>query len=261
MEQWLDQIDPIWFSLVPLIIFNVLALITVLTFIPIYRRRPTNHFQGKEHTRFLNLWFKEYWLWLNSPIERLALKLGLTPNALTVIGFILSVASGYFFFLGRLGIAGWLMIFGSTFDMLDGRIARLTGKMTRSGAFFDSIMDRFGEAIVYIGIASFFRDSWMMFVVLMVLSGAMMVSYTRARGQGVGIDCNKGSMQRPERVVYLAVSAIFAPVFDRIFGFIPWWPPLLLFIAALIFMAVMSNITAIYRSAFIFKKLSAEENE
>jgi CDP-diacylglycerol---glycerol-3-phosphate 3-phosphatidyltransferase len=259
MFAYFETLDPIWFSLGPLIAVNGLALITVLMFIPIYKLRPTDHFSDKEHTRFLNKWFKEYWLWLTSPLEKLALFLGLKPNTLTFIGFLIAVAAAYCFHLGWIGLAGWVMILGATFDMLDGRIARQTGQSSESGAFFDSVMDRFGESIIYIGIASYFYDSLMMYVVLMVLTGSMMVSYTRARGQGVGVDCNKGSMQRPERTVYLAVSSIFAPMFDRFFAFIPLWPDLLLFTAALIFMAIMSNATAIYRLAYILRKLDEEK--
>ncbi|OGP18690.1 MAG: hypothetical protein A3I75_04600 [Deltaproteobacteria bacterium RIFCSPLOWO2_02_FULL_50_16] len=255
MLEFIENVDPIWFSLGPLIVINVIALVTVLTFIPLYKRRPLGYYKEKYHSRFLNQWFKEYWLWIASPAEKLALRLKLTPNMLTLIGFLISILSAYFFHLGRLGIAGWLMIFGASFDMLDGRVARLTNQSTQSGAFFDSIMDRFGESIVYIGIASYFRDSWMMYVVLLVMAGAMMVSYTRARGQGVGIDCSRGSMQRPERVVYLSVSSIFAPVFDRVFAFVPYWPQWALFIAALIFMAIMTNATAIYRAVYIIRTL------
>ena len=255
MTEFLENIDPIWISLVPLIAVNVIMLITVLIFIPIYKRRPADHFSDKHHSKLLNRWFKEYWLWVTSPLEKLALMLHLTPNVLTFIGFLISCVSAYFFHLGWLGIGGWVMILGSTFDMLDGRVARLTGKSSEAGAFFDSIMDRFGELVILIGITSYFRNSWMLYVLLLVIVGTTMVSYTRARGQGFNIDCNQGSMQRPERAVYISVSAIFAPVLDRIFSFVPFWTPQLLFIAALVFMAVMTNITAIHRFIYIKKEL------
>src|SRR5262245_52273244 len=145
----ISQMDPLWISLGPLLVINVFALLTVLVFAAIRKKNPVIPAQAelekRHHSRFLSKWLKEYWYWTTAPIEKIALKLKLTPNFFTTLGFLLSAASGLAFYYGRLGIGGWLMIIGGTCDMFDGRIARATGKSSPAGAFYDSVMDRYGE--------------------------------------------------------------------------------------------------------------------
>jgi phosphatidylglycerophosphate synthase len=197
MLNWLSQLDPIWFSLGPLLVINVFMLGTVLYFRRVHREHPQEdaekYLDKRHHSKFLNKWMKEYWYWITSPIEKIALKLRLTPNFFTTVGFLLSLASAFAFYKGRLGIAGWLMIIGGSCDMFDGRIARITGTGSRSGAFYDSVMDRYWELVVFVGLAALYRTSWVFWFVMAGISGATMVSYNRARGQAVGVDCDGGA--------------------------------------------------------------------
>ena len=94
--------------------------------------------------------------------------------------------SGGFFAVGNFGAGGWLYLLTGILDILDGRIARATGKVSASGAYFDSVMDRYAEIIVFAGFAYFYRDSWVLFLVLAASLGSIMVSYTRARGESLG---------------------------------------------------------------------------
>lgn len=257
---FLRNYDPIWLALGPLLAFNLLMLAALAYFTLTYREQPiAEDVDKKEHTRLLSRFLKEYWYWLIGPAEKLCLWMGVTPNALTVMGFVLSVMAGYFFHLGMIGLGGWFMIFGATFDMFDGRIARLTGTESASGAFFDSVMDRFSEGVVFLGLASFYRDSWVLYPIVIGLIGSMMVSYTRARGEAIGISCTGGMMQRPERIVYLGVGSIFSPIFAY---FISYVLPLrydFMTIGALLIIATLTVVSSIRRMLYILKKATERE--
>lgn len=248
--------EPIWSLLGPLIIFNSLLLLTVVFFRFTYQAQPKNNdVDLKEHSRFLNRFFKEYWYWLTTPFVKFIVFLKISPNTLTLCGFFISCIAGYVFAEGHIAAGGWVMIFGATFDMFDGHIARLTGQVSRSGAFFDSVMDRFCESVVLLGLASHYRDSWVLYFVIMALIGSLMVSYTRARGEGVGVEVKEGFMQRPERIVYLGVGSVFSPIFSYFLS--PWFHAPMDFMntGAILIIAFMTNITAIQRMKLVMNKL------
>lgn len=254
---FLKSLNPVWVSLGPLLTVNVLFLMTLFFFWITYRRRPkTQDVDLKEHSKFLSRFLKEYWYWLTSPFVRIMVKLHITPNLLTFCGFLISCVAAYFFSLGMIGAGGWFMIFGATFDMFDGQIARMTGQASKSGAYFDSVMDRFGEAVVFLGLAGLYRHSWILYFTILALVGSMMVSYTRARGEGVGVDVKSGFMQRPERIVYLGVGSIFSPIIAYLIRFvIPSAPLDVVTIGAIVLIAVFTNITALHRMGVVMKTL------
>ena len=165
------------------------------------------------------------------PFVRLLIKLGFTPNTVSVIGFILNVGVAAIFVLGAektnrgdlsyVGWAGALILFAGLFDMLDGQVARL-GKMGSSfGALLDSVLDRYSELFMFLGICyylishHYFISSLFAFIGLI---GSMMVSYTRARAEGLGIDCKGGLMQRPERIVLIGTSALACGLLAQYIG-------------------------------------------
>ncbi|MDO8461441.1 MAG: CDP-alcohol phosphatidyltransferase family protein [Deltaproteobacteria bacterium] len=254
----LATVDPIWLSLGPLLAFNIAFILTILYFGLTYQTRIKNSddIDRKTHSRFLSRFLKEWWYWILKPFERIAIKLHLSPNFFTVMGFVLSAVSGYFFYRGMFGLGGWFMIFGATCDIFDGRIARLTGKESRSGAFFDSVMDRFGEGVVFLGLAGYYRNSWLLPFVILGLVGSMMVSYTRARGEGVGVECKGGIMQRAERIVYLGCGSIFSPIFAQFLSHFFRIRVDFLTVGVLLMIAVMTNLTALYRMFYIIRKLN-----
>ncbi len=156
-----------------------------------------------------------------NPFVKFLIKIGLTPNAVTVIGLLLNIAVTAIFIEGAekgnrgelsyIGWAGAMVLFAGVFDMLDGQVARL-GKMSSSfGALFDSVLDRYSELVLFLGICyyliahHYFYSSLFAFIALI---GSMMVSYTRARAEGLGVECKEGLMQRPERVITIGLSAI-----------------------------------------------------
>src|SRR6201990_2746993 len=166
-----------------------------------------------------------------NPLVRLLIRMGLTPNMVTTIGLILNIGVAIIFISGAeegrrgdlsyVGWAGALILFAGLFDMLDGQVARL-GKMSSPfGALYDSVLDRYSELILFLGICyylvshHYFLSSMFAFIAMI---GSMMVSYTRARSEGLGIENKRGWMQRPERVVLTALSAIACGITASLMG-------------------------------------------
>lgn len=254
-------ISKLWITVGPILAINLILLTTLFTYALTGHSAGRNIHEAASRSRskFLGVYLKEWWIWLTDPVAHLFVRLKMGPNVLTVIGFLLSVVAAFFFAKGLFGYAGWIMIFGATFDIFDGRVARLTGNESRSGAYFDSVLDRFGEAVCFLGLAWFFRESWLLFFVIAGLIGSTMVSYTKARAEGMGVECKVGSMQRPERIVYLGVASVMTPAVTIVL--LRWWtdPAPILVIIAVLIMAVMTNATAVYRMVYSMTALDDED--
>jgi phosphatidylglycerophosphate synthase len=119
---------------------------------------------------------------------------------------------------GLIYTAGFLILFTGTLDILDGKVARRSNGASASGAFRDSVIDRYAEYISYVGLIIFFGSGWQVWAVLLAILGGMMVSYTRARGEGLGVSCEIGMLQRPERFVLLGFGSIFSSIFVHATG-------------------------------------------
>ena len=139
----------------------------------------------------------------------------LTPNQLTLAGLALSFLAGWLFSEGHFFLGGIVMLAGALGDLLDGPLARLTGKTSKFGAFFDSTVDRYSDFFLFGGIALFFarqgRFGWL-FIVLGIILGAFVTSYTKARAENLIGDCSVGIFERPERMIVLAVGVILTPL-------------------------------------------------
>lgn len=174
-------------------------------------------------------------------------RFGITPNMLTIAGFILNCLVAAVIASGRGQLGGVLLLFASAFDMLDGAVARSTGKTSKFGGFFDSTVDRYSEIIVYVGLLWYIlgTDDWKWGAMLVLLSatGAVMVSYARARAEAAGWKASVGILARPERVVVLSLGLII----DR-----PMW--------ALIILAVATNLTAVMRMAHVWRAAQKDGN-
>jgi phosphatidylglycerophosphate synthase len=207
---------------------------------------------------FLGSFLAQYYAWVLGPFERALVRLRLSPDALTWIGLGMSGLAGVAFALGAFSTGGWLYLGTGTLDILDGRIARRTGRTSRGGALFDSVVDRYAEYFVFAGLLIYYRDRLgLMLTTLLALLGSFMVSYVRARGAGLGVDAKTGSMQRPERILYLGVSAAASPVIVAVVSPGDPHPPHHLTAAVLALLAVTANGTAIRRFAAIRRGLRA----
>lgn len=186
---------------------------------------------------------------LDPTIERLT-RSDVHPNTITTIGFVVTVSAGAAFLLGHIRIGGGLVLLGGVFDILDGQLARRSGLASVFGSFYDSTLDRISEIVVFLGIFSLYNaphrgitTTWMVYVVALALAGSLMVSYTRARAEALGIDCKVGLMQRPERVVLIGFAAL-------LFGTM-WGGAVLTWV--LILMAAATNFTAVQRIVWVYR--------
>jgi CDP-diacylglycerol--glycerol-3-phosphate 3-phosphatidyltransferase len=166
--------------------------------------------RSRERARALILRYVE------EPGARALNSLGLSPNAVTIIGFLIVVVSAVFVGLGLLRIGGLIFLVGGAVDLFDGALARLSQRVTSFGALLDSLFDRLGEAALYLGLAIYglridpdSRNLTVyMTILILALASSQGVSYLRARGESLGIDTRGGIMTRPERVVILAVGLL-----------------------------------------------------
>ena len=144
---------------------------------------------------------------------RVLVRRGVTPNAITVFGFALAVATAVLAGFELWIAAGVVFVVGSISDMFDGSVARMSGKATRFGAFLDSNLDRLGEGLVLGGIGVAMATearTWAVAMTFLALAGSFLVSYTRARAEGLGVDSNKGGLfSRTERLVLVGAALFF----------------------------------------------------
>ena len=194
-------------------------------------------------------WLRNGFLKIMEPIIDIFIKAEVNPNTFTTIGFIVSLFAAYFFAVGSIRAGGALLLLAGIFDVMDGRVARATGQVTKFGALYDSTLDRYSEVIVFFGIIYYFVDAGHMLASVMAaiaLGGSIMVSYVRARAEGLGFSCKVGIMQRPERIVTLGVTAILH---------------LYVFIAGVVFVAIFANITAIQRIYYVWAQENGKKSE
>jgi CDP-diacylglycerol---glycerol-3-phosphate 3-phosphatidyltransferase len=166
------------------------------------------------------------------------------PNLLTTLGFFVTMGAAWAFHAHAVHTGGFLILLGGFFDILDGRVARISGLGSKFGAFYDSTLDRISEIAVFFGLLSFFRESsTMVAVIFLAMAGSLMVSYTRARAEALGLDCRVGIAPRAERVVLLGGAALF-------FG-MAWNGIVLTGVIGLL--AVTTNVTALQRIAWVYQ--------
>jgi CDP-diacylglycerol--glycerol-3-phosphate 3-phosphatidyltransferase len=171
-----------------------------------------------------------------NPIARFVSWTGISPNGITIIGFLLTVAVAFLLAVGYMPLAGALLIVAAFFDGIDGALARLLNRVTRFGAFLDSTTDRFSEAALFLGLLIYYYGQGAGVEVIlcyMTIIGSLMVSYTRARAEGLGIPLREGLFTRLERMVALIAGLLLSP-------WVPLW-------FALGLLAVLSNFTALQR--------------
>lgn len=200
-----------------------------------------------------------------NPLIKGLIKLHITPNMITTLGFIGNiVATASFIYaalsfqagnqttaLAHVAWGGATILFAGLFDMIDGRLARLGNMSTTFGAMWDSVLDRYSELISLFGVVLIFLlngDFWLGVVSFTAMIGSVMVSYVRARAEGLNIECKVGIMQRPERVVVLALTAIITGITSNL----QWLA------GGMILIAILANFTAFWRIAHCYKALQGK---
>lgn len=184
-------------------------------------------------------WLRDHTHWLIDPIARMINLIGISPNVLTVLGLTANAAVGLVIARGHFRLAGVLAILASLFDAFDGALARASGQTSSFGAFLDSTLDRFSEAVVYLGLLLYYAQQDRRTEVVLIyvtIVGSLMVSYTRARAEGLGLQCKVGLLTRAERICLLIIGLIV--------GIMPW---------VLWVLAVLTNVTVVQRVVHVWR--------
>lgn len=240
--------SPIWSVFGPFVGIYVLAVILMAAY-GLWGRKP-KELEDEKYSN-LNIPFKEFlvglYLWCLAPVENACVRLRVSPNALTLAGGLLALPIAYLYSDGRFVAAAWVVAVSGGLDILDGHLARRLKAVSKGGAFLDSSLDRYSEGIIFMGIAAYYRHEpyWMWAVAAML--GSMLVSYSKARGEGLGLEFKGGFLKRSERVFYLFIVSAFTPMADLLRSSRPFLPPEFLFKYSLIFMAAGTHLTAVYR--------------
>jgi CDP-diacylglycerol--glycerol-3-phosphate 3-phosphatidyltransferase len=160
-------------------------------------------------------WLKNGYLRIVDPVADFFVRAGVHPNTITAFGTACTIAASVIFGMGHIKTAGWFLGLTALFDVMDGTVARRSGKESTFGAFLDSTLDRLADGAVFVGLATFYalspthNSTVMMLVCMSGCIGALMTSYARARAETLGIDAKVGMVQRPERVVLLSAPQAF----------------------------------------------------
>ena len=182
------------------------------------------------------------------PFIRVLARYNISPNVYTTISLIFCAISGFYFSHGSLRMGAFTLLFGGLFDIFDGAIARASNRVTRFGALYDSTLDRYAEFFVFLGIAYYFFKRfiagyvpgfYIVLTVFIAIFGSLMVSYVRARAEGLDFECKVGVLQRPERIILISVGALISEF---------------TLIMALIIIAILANFTAFQRLYHIWAK-------
>ncbi|MDQ2742736.1 MAG: CDP-alcohol phosphatidyltransferase family protein [Chloroflexota bacterium] len=167
---------------------------------------------------------------------------GITPNTVTVAGFILNILTAAILATGRLTLGGALLLLAGLFDMLDGALARVSRRQSTFGAFLDSLLDRYSEAAVLLALLFVFtrrHDTVTVLLIYAVAIGSLLISYARARAEGLGLECKVGIAARPERIIILGLGLIFGGATT---------------IAALVVLALLTHFTAMQRLYHVWRQ-------
>ena len=190
--------------------------------------------------------------YVERPVARLLARLGLTPNMVTLIGLAIAGCGAYTIAVGNWWAGGLIVLFAGVFDLFDGALARATGRVSDFGALLDSTIDRVSEAVVLLGLLAYYLstdDDLGSILVYVALVGSIMVSYMRARSEGLGIDCKVGVMTRPERVAAVGIGLVVGH----------WVPVVVLVVLGAI--GALTTVTAIHRLIHTSRMIANEDRD
>jgi CDP-diacylglycerol---glycerol-3-phosphate 3-phosphatidyltransferase len=240
---------------------EVSVLLGVLAFgaatMPVYafssaRRHPDPLDIADRGSFVLGTFARSWFYWFVGPLVRASLALRLTPLFYNLLGVAFGVAAGVLFAARMPALAGWAILLSGVADVMDGRVARALDVCSRRGEFLDATLDRFAELGAFVGLAILMGSSPLgRVVVATALGGSFLVSYARARGECVGVDCNLGVMQRAERLFLMALGGILDPTVSAAVH----RPAGTLLLPVLALIALGTVATAMFRTVWIARRL------
>jgi CDP-diacylglycerol--glycerol-3-phosphate 3-phosphatidyltransferase len=203
-------------------------------------------------------WLKKGFIALFTPFVGFFASLRIRPNWLTTAGFVFSLGAGALFATGHFCWGGLVAFLSAVCDAIDGSLARRSGTVTTFGRFYDSFLDRYSELAIFIGLSFLYsRRGWVLqeALVSLALAGSLMVSYARARAEGLGIDCKVGLMERPERLTVIIAGALLTSIFGALLP--ERFDEHLIFTGGLWILAVLTNVTALQRMLHVRRRAAA----
>ncbi len=202
---------------------------------------------------------RRFFGWLMAPWIRILLRAELPPNAITTVSLGFSLAAGVALAAGRFSLGGWLYFAAGSCDFFDGRIARARNIASPAGAALDSIVDRYCESAVLVGLAWYYRETWVLFPVLLALTGSLLVPYVRAKAEASRVKMTDvGWLQRPERIVILGSTVALSPLFEVMFAPADRHPMHWLAVLGIVVLAVGTQITAAQRTRHLLRLLAGD---
>jgi len=183
---------------------------------------------------------------LGDPVARAVLRAHVRPNHLTLVGLVVSILAAAALAQGSLRTGAVLLALAGLFDFFDGSLARLANRVSAFGAFLDSVVDRYSDLVVLLGVVLYYHraaDTTGVFLTMVALVGTIMTSYTKARAQSIGVACEIGLIERPERLIVLIAGATFNQLTP-----------------AMIALAVLTNLTALQRILYMRRAAAVREN-
>jgi len=252
---WPHIIRPMLFWTIP-VAFWVLMFLVFLGITAVRGVPKTARIDRIARSPYLPRILMEYGYWMMDAPARGFVRLGVTPNMITTLSLVLTAAAAVLFGAGRIAEGGWALVFGFMCDAWDGIVARKTNRSSEAGEFFDATIDRYNDLFAFLGLMYYYRnDPLPLGLATLTLVGSTLTSYTRAKGEAVGVDPNVGWMQRHERGVYLGLATAMAPVVGYFTERGVARPHYFTIVAALALMAVTANVTAIWRARFVLAGL------
>lgn len=192
-----------------------------------------------------------------SAVANKIVALGITANMVTLFGFAVNLIATFYMATGRLVVGGILILFGGSFDMIDGAVARAQTNLRASGALLDSVVDRYSEGFLFLGTLIYFYSLESLIGIILAFGawfGSILVSYVRARAEGLQVSCKVGLMQRPERIVLLGAGALLQGLLWERFSIIQTHAIILLCVLGIL--TLTTHITALHRLIFSYQELN-----
>ena len=239
-----------------LVVYKVLTVIFLKDIKDNYNEtilKATKSSKGYQDNTVISNVFKEWWTYVISPIEESLVKSKINPNFLTFMSFLVSFLTAYLFSKGLIFLASLVLLAGSSFDILDGRVARINSTQSKKGAFLDSCLDRFSEIIVMFGLLIFYYGTEFVYIIYLAAVFSLTVSYIKSAADNHGFKANIGIMQRPERVVCLGLGGLISSGFEH-YGVNFFQIEHLIFMLTIIFITVLSLYATIQRLLLALKE-------
>jgi phosphatidylglycerophosphate synthase len=238
-----------WLTLAPagvIALYFVVAMIAFTARTAIWGLSHDKDIEASGRSILIGVYLRNYFSWVIRPLWLVVNASGISPNGVTILATLVGIGSGVAFAAGHFALGGWLFILSGILDTLDGKLARVRDRVTRAGAAFDSLLDRYADGAVLVGLAFYFRNSWALIPALAALFGTSMVPYVRAKAESFGVTMKEGLMQRPERVFTLGIATMMSPFVEASLP-ASGHPTQRLAAIGLVLLAVTSNTTAIGR--------------